>query len=346
MNKIIFVTNYFGNGGAATVMKIIAEYMIFQKYEIELVAFLDNDDKYSIPDGIKYKVLNEKNKIKRIFALRKYLKNQSAIIISFEYFVNMQTIIANLFLKNKLIISERNDPSRVGNEKKIIRNFLYRFCDKLVCQTQEAKEYFPQYIQKKTNIIFNPIKENLPEPYNGERNKTIVTFCRVEKQKNLTLMIDAFKKVNEKYPEYKLVIYGNGNEKQKILDYIKINNLQNIVIMNPFTPNLHEEILKCSMFVSSSDYEGISNSMLEAMAIGLPTICTDCPCGGARMMIENNKNGILTKVGDVNELSSAIIKVIENPEFSNFISQNGKKIREKLESKKICEEWENVIERL
>ena len=74
------------------------------------------------------------------------------------------------------------------------------------------------------------------------------------------------------------------------------------------------------MFVSSSDFEGLSNSMLEAMAMGIPTICTDCPCGGAKMVIENGINGLLTPVGDKDELSAAMQQVADNSQIAHVVT--------------------------
>ena len=113
--------------------------------------------------------------------------------------------------------------------------------------------------------------------------------------------------------------------------------------LNDFIQNIHSKITDSAMFVSSSDYEGISNSMLEAMGIGLPTVCTDCPCGGAKMMIENDENGILVPVRDKVALYKAMKKIIENPGFAEMISNNATKIKYKLEQNKICELWMNLI---
>ena len=350
MNKVIFVTNFLGNGGAARVITVIANYLVEKNYQVEIVSFLDGKDRYKINKNIKYNVIKCKSKnnkllkIERIFKLREIIKqNKDAVIISFEYFVNMQTIIAKLFLKNKLIISERNDPARVGNNKKHLRNFLYRFADILVCQTNDAKNYFPKFIQKKAEVILNPIKNDLPEPWTGRRNKEIVNFCRLEKQKNLPLLIDAFEMVYKKHPDYKLVIYGDGVEENNLINYINSREMNSCVFLKHFEQNIHEKILKCAMFVSSSDYEGLSNSMLEAMAIGLPTIVTDCPCGGARMVIENNENGILVSTNDKEQLCAAIEKVLEDNVFAKKLSNNGKIVKQRLDKNKICMMWENLI---
>lgn len=343
--NLIFVSNYFGNGGAARVMQTLLDYFSKENlYELKLITYLDDDKKYRIPENIEYITLNSKNKVQRIIELRKILsKNKNSIIISFEYFVNMQIILASRFLKDKIIISERNDPSRRGNDKKKLRNFLYKFSDVLVCQTEEAKEYFPNKIQKKTVVIPNPIKSKLPAAYNGEREKKIVNFCRLEPQKNLKMLIDSFEIVNKKYNDYTLEIYGEGSCKEELEKYIINKKLNKNVKIMPFVKDIHSKILKYKMFVSTSDYEGISNSMIEAMGIGLPTICTDCPCGGARMMINSGENGILIKTGDIIGCANSMIEIIENKELEKKISKNSVKIRDKLSTKKIINEWKKII---
>ena len=97
------------------------------------------------------------------------------------------------------------------------------------------------------------------------------------------------------------------------------------------------------MFVSSSDYEGLSNSMLEAMAIGLPTVCTDCPVGGARMVIRDGENGLLVPVGDREALAAAMCRVADDRALAETLSQNGRTLREKLSIGVIADEWERLI---
>ena len=99
------------------------------------------------------------------------------------------------------------------------------------------------------------------------------------------------------------------------------------------------------MFVSSSDYEGISNSMLEALGIGLPCVCTDCPVGGAAMYIKNGETGLLTKVGDEDALYMAMKKLIDEPELCQSLSTKSVNIKIKLSLDKITQMWVNLIKR-
>ena len=122
-----------------------------------------------------------------------------------------------------------------------------------------------------------------------------------------------------------------------------MKKLNGCVDVKPFDATLHKKILDNAMFVSSSDYEGMSNSMLEAMAIGLPTICTDCPAGGARTIIHDHENGLLVPVRDVQALANAMLKVIENPSLAQHLSMNGAKLRDVLNAETIAKRWMELL---
>ena len=140
-----------------------------------------------------------------------------------------------------------------------------------------------------------------------------------------------------------MAIFGDGEEYDKLIRLVKEKHLDKAVEISHSRTDIHERIVNSKIYVSSSDYEGLSNSMLEAMAIGLPTICTDCPCGGARMVISNGINGVLIPVGDKNALVSALEKLSENYELADNISTNASALREKLSVDKITEQWAHLL---
>ena len=146
-----------------------------------------------------------------------------------------------------------------------------------------------------------------------------------------------------KHPEYRLAVYGNGDGKEALQRHIREAGLEDRVDLSPSCPDVHRRILDAAMFVSSSDYEGLSNSMLEAMAIGLPTVCTDCPVGGARMVIRDGENGLLVPVGDREALAAAMCRVADDRALAETLSQNGRTLREKLSIGVIADEWERLI---
>lgn len=340
-NKILFLCNCLHNGGAQRVLVSLANNMAEQGFDVYIIASFDNGS-YPLHSNIKVKYVGYRKYFKFISIARSEIKRlKPKVVISFEYFFNLLASIACLGLKTKLIISERNDPSRVGSGfiKDRLRNFLYRFADVLVCQTPDAKNYFPLYIQKKTVVIPNPLKPNLPYKSVVERKREVVTFCRLNSQKNLPMLIGAFFEFSKTHPDFILKIYGDGEEKLNIENLVKQYGLTSKVSILKPCDNVHELVIDSAMFVLPSDYEGLSNSMLEAIAIGLPSICTDCPCGGARMIIDHEKNGILIPVGDTNALLAAMNKIADDKDLSASLSLEGLKLRDKLSIQAISNRW-------
>ena len=111
----------------------------------------------------------------------------------------------------------------------------------------------------------------------------------------------------------------------------------------PFSAEVHNMIIRDAMYVNSSDYEGMSNAMLEAMAIGMPVICTDCPIGGANAVIRNEGNGILTEVGNAKEMGEAMKKIAGDKELADRLSQNAAKIRNEMSLATIAKKWMELM---
>ncbi len=288
--------------------------------------------------------------IDSIYTLNKYfVENKSRAAVAFLNHSIELTLLAAYRLDMRVVISER---CSIGHCDINIFDHIYTYYDRAdmtVFQSEQASLTYPEHIRKKSTVIFNPLKEELPMPYCGKREKIIVNFCRINFQKNLPLLLEAFLRFHKELPEYKLQIIGaaTSDEDKKLLDelnrYIKKNRLTQCAEILPFCDNIHEKIKNYAMFVSSSDFEGMSNSMLEAMAIGLPTICTDCPAGGAAAIIKTEENGLLTPVGDAEKLYLAMKRVAEDAELAEKLSMNGTKLRDELSVRNIVNKWERAI---
>ena len=351
--KIAFVSANLETGGIERVVNNLSNYLIHEGHEVHIIATKDGKCNYFIDERVVLHVLkhdSKENRISRVLSKVKEFRNiikenKFNVMLSFGSYVTIYTVVASMFLNVKIIGSERTDPSVAPESALIrkIRNIAYRFTSGMVFQTEDAKAYFCKSIQRKGTIIPNPIKEDLPERWEGERTKEIVNFCRLNHQKNLPLLIKAFAKFHSGHEDYKLVIYGEGELKNSLIRLAQDLNIVNNVEIRDFTSNIHECIRKSSMFVSSSDYEGISNSMIESMGIGLPCICTDCPVGGARMMIRPGENGMLVPVGDVDELAKAMSYIADNPEVAYRMGSQATAIRKRLSIDKIAEQWVSKI---
>lgn len=285
---------------------------------------------------------------REIKAMREKLKNEpdTTVVVFLQPSIPI-VLLAARGLPNKIIISERGDPKRLVKSRygyNFIKKYYTR-ADSAVFQTEDAKNTYPENISAKGRVIFNPINGSLPEPYFGERNKYITTFCRISKQKNLPMLINAFNIVHQKFPDYILRIIGkpsNKDDEEALRDTEELiikYGISDSVQFLPFSPSVHSEIITDALYVNSSDYEGMSNAMLEAMAIGMPVVCTDCPIGGAAAVIMHKENGMLTEVGDHEDFAKAIIEVIENTDLSETLSRNAAKIREELSLENIAKQW-------
>ena len=354
MKNILFLIAQLGNGGAERVSTELANEMHRRGYRISIIVFNDTLTEYEVDAGIDVRILEKpENKVgffKRVSLLRKKIDSISPDYIIELGFAGRYLYLGGISRKYRVITSCRNAPSLYCSDGlknklwRVVRDKYQKQSYKIVFQTEDAKRYFADSIQKKSKIIPNPIKEGLPERYEGRRDKRIVAFSRLNKQKNLTMLLKGYALFREKHPDYSLEIYGRGEELNNLIQEAQILGISETVRFCGFCPDIHNKILSARMFVSTSDYEGISNSMLEALGIGLPVICTDCPVGGARMAIESGVNGILIPVRDQDALVREMNRLAEDDILVESMSSNAVAIKERLSIRTIADEWISLME--
>lgn len=354
--KILFCIGNLSKGGAERVASNLCNYLI-EENKVTIVTTIGKKSEYILDKKIKIKCLEDENinnnfilkNIKRIKALQKIIKEENPdIIISFLPEPSYRILFLKIFNnKLKVIVSVRNDPKIEYKSaiSKLAMRILYPIANGFVFQTQEAQEYFNKKIQRKSVIIPNPIKEEfICRPYTGKREKIIVTVGRLEKQKNHKMLIEAFSKLPEELNEYKLIIYGEGSLRPELEKQIKELNLLDRVFLPGQVDDIKNKIYKASLFVLSSNYEGMPNALMEAMALGIPCVATDCPCGGPRFLIKNKENGYLIAINDTENLYKKMKEVLETDQ--TVISKNASKITIGLNPKKINENWREYIEKI
>ncbi len=327
------LANKFADKGIDTTMSLVREL---------------GPDIYKVNDNVKLVryTYGTKNKaiiaIKRFINIRRQIKegNFDAVIV-FMNDLNLITLIAAGNHGTPIYISERADPSKRNDSKlyTLLERHYYPKCAGMVFQTPDVAKQFPDELRKKSTVIPNPVSGQLPEPYTGLRKKKIVSVGRFTDQKNFPMLIHAFAKFHQNYREYELYIYGKGPMEEEVKNLVRVNGLESSVHFPGFVDNIIDEIKDAEIYVSTSNFEGISNSMIEAMAMGLAVVCTDCPVGGARMMIENGVNGILIPVGDTKLLSNVLIETVKDNGRINKLGNNAIKIREEYSIDIIANMW-------
>lgn len=348
--NILVFTDSMGNAGIQRVLSELTSSWVRKGHKITIAYIKKTENKendFHWNQSIKFIEIPVKhNNILIYFDLfKEYIhilkQNPNSIAISLSVMTNFVLGACGPFVKNKIIISDRNDPTMrpKGRVKQFIRNLVFRQADTLVFQTEDVQKYYQKKIRRDGVIIPNPINPNLPEPYTGLRRQTIVTASRLNKQKNLGVLLKAFSYFSKDYPNYFLEIFGRGEEEENLKKLSRKLGIENKVKFKGFSNEIYNQIKDCAIYVCSSDYEGISNSLIEALGLGLPCISTDCPVGGSRLLIDNNENGILINVGDYKDLYVQMKKIVESPNLSEKLSKNAVKVRDRFNVDKIAQMW-------
>ena len=352
--KITFVTPSMGFGGAERVMALLANSWLDKGFQVDFI-ILNDEQKiaYTLKEeiGVYFMRSPRFNRMgnfrKLFFKLRRLIKQSNPdVIISFFSSTLVFSWLALLNKRTPLIYSERNDPNNNinGLTAKAFQFVALHCSNRLVFQTVGARDYYGKGIRKKGKIILNPFDpENLPTAP-VDKTKTLVSVGRLCSQKNQVMQLRAFHRIAEKYPDYKLEIYGEGPLRGELQSQIDAYGLQNRIELKGACPDVLERINSAEIFLFSSWYEGLPNAVIEGMALGLPCVCTKCSPGGAEALIENRKNGILVEVDNDEQMAQEIMWLIENPVQRENIAMHAKQIIQRLDVHGISEQWLDIIQ--
>ena len=163
----------------------------------------------------------------------------------------------------------------------------------------------------------------------------------MEPQKNRRLLIEAFSDIQKNHPEYTLHIYGEGSQENELKILIKELGINNAVTLHGNVSDVHRQIADAEMFVLSSDYEGLSNALLEAMMMGLPYITTDC--AGAKEAVEDGVDGIIIPIRDRKKMAEAMERLISDADLRNRFSELAVKHSKQFEVRNVVTQWEQLF---
>lgn len=353
MKRIAFYINTIGIGGAERIIVNLANSLAELGYETILITSFAVDKEYPVSKMVRRINLEDttckstsffKRNIVRIYKIREICKKYKIkILISFMAEANARAIIAALMLDTKVIVSVRNDPNREysGVYGYVVKKLILPFANGCVFQTDCACKYFSKKLQNKSIVILNSVND---EFYRVERKPIpglIVNCGRLVEQKNHKLLISAFAEALKKDDSLRLEIYGEGPLREELMLQIDTMGLNNKAFLMGITKNVPSILGKASIFVLSSDYEGMPNALMEAMAVGVPCISTDCPCGGPQMLLQGTNNK-LAKVGNKTDLKDQILYISENLDSVNF-SDNVKERANAFKKTSILNRWIEYI---
>lgn len=349
--KITFFIGSMAGGGAERVISILANHYAEKGWDVDIALLLKNEVGYKLDESINIIDLNGKHSsyLKNAFswvrAIRKYLKNSKPDrIVSFIGRINTLVLMSTFGIKIPIIVSERNDPKHDGRGNLMLKlcNMSYGFkrCKAVVHQTKYEESCFKASLTEKSYIIPNPIevKAKREAPEKGR----IVTAGRLGAQKRHTMLINSATMLKEEFPEIKVDIFGDGELKNSLQELINTNGMTERINLKGNVSDLHNQISSADIFVMTSDFEGLSNALLEAMMLGLPCISTAYP--GADEVINDGVNGLLVPMGNEEELAKAIKQILTDDELREKLSIEALKTAENYKKDVVLKLWENVIE--
>ncbi len=341
---LIMVPSMTG-GGAERVATILASELA-KRYRTFLLYVYKRNECYPlspqvnavrIPRGLNGHKKSEYIRSRYVKFLKSTLK--ADVTISFMYNMNALNLASKA--KDVTIVCERCNPTKNKDRNNIeeIKD-IYKRADLVVFQTSLVKDLFENEVADHFAIMPNPVTISCSRK--KEIKHRIINCGRLVPQKNQKLLIEAFAEFYRIHPEYTLSIYGEGILRETLTQLIKEQKLEKCVFLEGRSNNIHEEISDGEIFVLSSDYEGFSNALLEAMMMGFPVISTDCE--GSTDLISNGKNGLLIRRGDKTELTSAILQLAENEACREELGRRAKKSSESYKREKAVEKWIEMIE--
>ena len=363
MKTLAFHLNCLCQGGAERVVSNLANEFAAQGYRVFVATEWEDEDEFPLDErvtrvhvGLRPEDEN-KNRIVKFFLRVKYLrefleKERPDVLIPFAQRANYRALMAAGKTRTPVVVCVRTDPighyDSLSDKLQII--WLFPKAAGAVFQTSLQRAFFKPYLQDNSTIILNPIHPKYFGKKRPEvRDKSVVHHARLVDFKNQPLLCRAFVRVHEKHPDYVLKIYGPDSHDgtKEILDrIIEENNAGEWILLMGGCGTLEDVLPKGAVYAFTSDWEGLPNSLLEAMALGMPIVATDCPCGGPAEVMRDGENGLLIPIKDEDALVEALNRLIENEDFAERLGMEARKIEDIASGEAVFEQWRDYLDRI
>jgi glycosyltransferase involved in cell wall biosynthesis len=330
----------------------VCDFPLPGKVEVELLNIHAGKNVFTLGTGFIRKIMRLSDIMRKVAPDR---------VFSLLSSTNVTVILAKLFsrIHCKLIISEHTYPSvNLSNERfgwitKLFMRYVYPRADTIIAVSDGIKQDLMKRFNlsgKKIEVIYNPVdlkeieicsRETIAHPWFNDDIPIILSVGRLTKQKGYPYLIKAFAIVKQSF-SCRLMILGEGEDKEKLIDMAKELDIDQDVDFQGFHKNPFCYMAKASIFVLSSLYEGFGNVIVEAMALGLPVISTDCPSGPSEI-IDSGKNGLLVPVKDAQALAKGILEILTNYKLQNNFRKAGKIRAQFFALDKITEKYRSIF---
>lgn len=357
---VAFYIGSLHKGGAERVFVNLAEFFRREGYRVTMVTQYQfpEEEEYRLPEGVK-RVLSDLteeeisnsrivNFFRRLRKLRSvWINEKPNLVLSCIGKNNFMTVVTTCFTKTKAVVSvvgeaKEEYPNRL---MRLLANFLFPYAAGIILQTERSKYFFCKKVQRRAVVLPNSLNPDFMKPrYEGERERRIVAVGRLDANKNHEMMLRAFAALKDKYPEYTLTIYGEGELHGFLENLAKELGLSGRVFLPGVIPDVAARIEKAALFLLTSYSEGVSNALIEALAIGLPVISTDVPSGGTEELMTDKENGLVIPAGDQQALEEAMDRLLGDPAYADRLGREAARIQERLAPERVNYLWKEFFD--
>lgn len=356
MKHVAFYIGSLKKGGAERVFVNLASWFLARGYEVTMVTQYQKENEYELPKGVK-RVLSDltpeeeggrlANIWRRFRKLRRIFRETGAdLVLSTIGKNNFMAILANAFMPTKVVVSVVAEPTEEYPNAlmRFLAKTLFYFADGIVMQTTDAVRFFQKSLQKKCVILKNSLNPDFVRPrFEGARQQDIVAVGRMDDNKNQRMAIRAFGRLAERFPQARLILYGDGPLKEELEKETAQSPQAGRIFFPGRVTDVPERIEKAYAFVLTSFTEGMPNTLIEAMSLGLACVSTDCPCGGPRDLIRDGENGFLVPTDDDEALAQRLEELLSDPERADRIGREAAKLQQEYAPAKVNAEWERYF---
>jgi len=366
MSRILFLVSSMQGGGAERVAAMLSNYWVEQGHQVTLMPTFSGRGEclYPLDERVRLDYLADRvgsrsrsllNKLRRMIALRRAIRDLTPdVIVSFLPHVNVAAIIATWGVKVPVVVSERIYPPAMplGPVLARLRQWSYPRADAVVVQTEQAWNWLNRCCRgARGYVIANPVVYPLPcgvpelKPVDVVKpeHKLVVAVGRLDQQKGFDLLLSAFKPLAERYPEWDLVILGEGPKRRALERQREQLGLTERVHMPGRVGNLPDWYMRAELFVMSSRFEGFPNALAEAMAYGLPAVSFDCDAGPRDIIRDGVDGHLVAPESGAPGLTQAIETLMTDDAIRKKMAEAAKAVRERFSMKSIGAAWDAVL---
>ncbi|WP_419341152.1 glycosyltransferase family 4 protein [Achromobacter sp. PD1] len=361
---LLFIHSLHGGGAERVAADLSAHWADMGREVMVVTQASAEGDVYTLHPKVRREVLHTAGEggglrgiwsnVQRVRALRRVIKSfRPDIVLGMMTTASVLSVLACAGLSCRVIATEHTHPpsQTLSGFWQRLRRLTYPRAASVVALTRGTADWLAQHVPgSKLAVIPNPVHFPLPRaepvltPVSGDGRKRLLAVGRLHADKGFDLLIQAYAQLAASHPGWDLVILGEGDERPALEAQVREAGLASRVFMPGRAGNVGDWYESADLYVLTSRFEGLSNTLLESMASGLAAVSFDCDTG-PREIIREGVDGVLVRPnGDVPALCKALDAVMRNDADRARMAQAAIDVRDRFSAARVLEKWQELFD--